>query len=238
MAQVNECTAESSSVSVPEMDLEIIRIIPQIRKKGKRPWLDTILLQMQKEGKSWEQSEIEHAIQCLEHTGKIEDRGKHGKTSYFLRDSNEESNKTNKNAAMRNSTGLTPYSEFVELRETVLSLRKIIDENIILKNRNTEKDLKEEIMLLRKEIDSLKNDIRRKDLLIKSFESVEESRKDDRSFQLPKRSLARPLPKDPWNYFSYTSNRFMPLATTMDEKYAEIVQRNSNTEAQQRLEKK
>ena len=92
-------------------------------------------------------------------------------------------------------------------------------------------------MLLRKENDSLKNDIRRKDLLIKSFENMEESRKDDRSFQLPKRSVARPLPKDPWNYLSSTSNRFMPLATTMDETYAKIVQSNSignsNREAQQ-----
>ena len=70
---------------------------------------------------SFEQSEIQHAVQRLEQNGKIEDRGKDGKTSYFLRDSKEESKKTNKIAAMGNSTGLTPYSEFVELRETVLS---------------------------------------------------------------------------------------------------------------------
>ena len=129
--------------------------------------------------------------------------------------------------------------KFVELRETILSLRKIINEKNILKNRDTEKDLKEEIMLLRKENDFLKNDIRRKDLLIKSFENMEESRKDDRSFQLPKRSVARPLPKNPWKYLSSTSNRFiqMPLATTMDETYAKIVQSNSignsNREEQQ-----
>ena len=80
MAKVNECTTESSSISVPEMDLEIIRDIPRIRKKGKRPSLVTILLQIQKEGISCEQSEIQHAIQRLEQNGKIEDRGKDGKT--------------------------------------------------------------------------------------------------------------------------------------------------------------
>eukprot|EP00112_Aurelia_sp_Birch-Aquarium-sp1_P017642 Seg411.3 transcript_id=Seg411.3/GoldUCD/mRNA.D3Y31 product="hypothetical protein" protein_id=Seg411.3/GoldUCD/D3Y31 len=188
MDEVNACTRESSMVSGPEMDSEIIKAIPQIRKKGKRPWLEKISLQIQKEGISCEHSEIEHAIQRLEQNGKIEDRGKDGNTSYFLRDSKEESIKTNKKAALGNSTGLAPYSEFVQLRETLISLRKIIDENITLRNRNTEKNLKEEIMLLRKENDPLRNYIMRKDLLIKSFEKEEESRKDDSSFQLPKRS--------------------------------------------------
>ncbi len=73
-------------MSAPEIDSEIIKAI-QIRKKGKRPWLDTILLQNKKEGISCDDSEIECAIQRLQRNGKIEDPGKDGKTSHFLRDS-------------------------------------------------------------------------------------------------------------------------------------------------------
>ena len=48
-----------------------------------------------------------------------------------------------------------------------------------------EKELKEEVLLLKKENESLKNEIRRKDLLINSMEKTEEPH--IREFQFPAR---------------------------------------------------
>ncbi len=81
--------------------------------------------------------------------------------------------------------------------------------------------MKEEITVLRKENESLRNEIQQKDLLIKSFERDDSSQnKDNLCFQIPKRTAACPMPKNPWNYPLNTRNRFMPL---VNDTYADIV---------------
>ncbi len=46
-----------------ELESEVIKAIPEIRKKWKRPWLDTILLHFKKESISSDDEKIECAIQ-------------------------------------------------------------------------------------------------------------------------------------------------------------------------------
>ena len=66
-----------------ELESEVIKAIPEIRKKGKNTWLYTILLHFKKESISSDNEKIAHAIPGLLQNGKIEERVKMEKRHIF-----------------------------------------------------------------------------------------------------------------------------------------------------------
>ena len=117
----------------------------------------------------------------------------------------------------------TPYEEFILLRtqvETLLKATKSNHGNNVVKQSEKEKELREELLLLKKENESLKNEIRRKDLLINSMEKTEKTEKPDTSeFQFPRRRNVAKIDSSisPWDCISTNNNRFTPIAPPLED---------------------
>ena len=89
--------------------------------------------------------------------------------------------------------------------------------NNTTKQFEKEKESKEEISSLKKENESLKNEMRRKDLLINSMEKTEEPQ--IREFQFPARKKVAKIDPSicPWDYISTNNNRFAPIAPPIED---------------------
>ena len=233
-----------------DMDTEIMRAINEIRSKDrKRPYCSTITTKLGKKKFTCTPSEVDDALRRLVQRKRIENRGEDGEDSYFVLDISEwpelptkENNnaKTNDKIAVE-AIKYTPLSEFLALKQQVESLRKAVEDkngvarniismeshgvarNIISRSRDLE--LKEEIALLKKENESLRNEIRRKDLIIESLQTVDtnpnnECGKHDSFLPLPepnfrlvkKRHATNESPKPTWEPFICDRNRFSPIA--------------------------
>ena len=169
-----------------DMDAEIITAINEIRSKDrKRPYCSTITTKLGKKKFTCTPNEIDEALRRLVQRKRIENRGEDGEDSYFVLDISEwpelptkenTSDKTNDIIAVE-AIERTPLSEFLSLKQQVESLRKVVEyRNGVARNnisRNSDLELKEEIALLKKENESLRNEIRRKDLIIESLQTVD-----------------------------------------------------------------
>ena len=101
--------------------------------------------------------------------------------------------------------------------ETLLKATKSNHDNNVVKQSEKEKELREELSLLKKENESLKNEIRRKDLLINSIEKTE--RPDTSEFQFPRRRNVAKIDSSisPWDCISTNNNRFTPIAPPLED---------------------
>ena len=106
--------------------------------------------------------------------GLIENRGAIGKDSFFILETPKASqvNNCKENYPKESDEATikyTPYSDFLSLRAKVEVLVKAYEGSQAAKG-TSESALKQEILLLKKENESLRNELRRKDLLIGSFD--------------------------------------------------------------------
>ena len=140
----------------------------------------------------------------------------------------------------------TPLSEFLSLKQQVESSRKAVeDRNGVARNnisRNSDLELKEEFALLKKENESLRNEIRRKDLIIESLQTVDtnpnnEGGKHDSFLPPPepnfrlvkKRHATNESPKPTWEPFICDRNRFSPIAPSeSDEEEMQFGRHNTS----------
>ena len=134
------------------------------------------------------------------------------------------------------NTKCTPYEEFILLQKQVETLQKAYRSNHgnnITTQFEKEKELKEEILLLKKENESLKNESRRKDLLINSMEKTEEPQ--IREFQFPARKKVAKIDSSicPWDYISTNNNGFAPIAPSIEDMSKCLRQRNFENETMQ-----
>ena len=221
-----------------DMDTEIITAINEIRSKDrKRPYCSTITTKLGKKKFTYTPNEVDDALRRLVQRKRIENRGEKGEDSYFVLDISEwpelptkenTNDKTNDIIAVE-AIEYTPLSEFLSLKQQVESLRKAVeDKNGVARNnisRSRDLELKEEIALLKKENESLRNEIRRKDLIIESLQTVDtnpnnECGKHDSLLPLPepnfrlvkKRHATNESPKPTWEPFICDRNRFSPIA--------------------------
>eukprot|EP00112_Aurelia_sp_Birch-Aquarium-sp1_P022410 Seg6307.1 transcript_id=Seg6307.1/GoldUCD/mRNA.D3Y31 product="hypothetical protein" protein_id=Seg6307.1/GoldUCD/D3Y31 len=221
-----------------DMDTKIINAINEMRAKDrKRPYCSTITTKLGKKKFTCTPSEVDDALGSLVQQKRIENRGEDGDDSYFVLDTSEwpelprKENANNKtdNVIAVESTKYTPLSEFLSLKQQVELLRTVVenkDEVTRARSNLNRRDLelKEEISLLKKENESLRNEIRRKDLMIESFQTVDinannEDGKHD-SFSISKQNFrvfkkkhaANESPKPTWEPFICDRNRFSPIA--------------------------
>ena len=157
-----------------DMNDNILKAIIKIREKDKkRPCRETIYRYFIKSGLTHSISEVESGIQRLVMEGLIENRGEPGKDSLFILDGGKKDPRVTVNdeegKEVDTSVKYTTYDEFLALRAKVEILMKAYEGTHAAKGMSNS-DLKEEIQLLRKENESLRNELRRKDILINSIE--------------------------------------------------------------------
>ena len=124
------------------------------------------------------------------------------------------------NSCLNASAKCTPYEEFILLRtqvETLLKASRSNHGNNVGKQSEKGKELKEELLLLKKENESLKNEISRKDLFINSMEKTEKP--DTTEFQFPRRRNVTKIDSSisTWGYISTNNNRFTPIAPPIED---------------------
>ena len=201
-----------------KLEDEIIKAIPEIREKGhKKPTTDTIIKRFEQKNSSHKACEIKVAVERLIKRGQVENRGKNGEESLYV--VTPDTMQMPKPCPCAN-TKCTPYEEFILLQKQVETLQKAYRSNHgnnTTKQLEKEKELKEEILLLKKENESLKNEIRRKDLLINSMEKTEEPQ--IREFQFPARKKVAKIDSSicPWDYISTNNNRFAPITPPIED---------------------
>ena len=175
------------------MDTKIISAINEIRGKDrKRPYCSMITTKLGKKKFTCTSREVDDALRRLMKRKQIENRGEDGEDSYFVLDISEwpelpreenTNDKTNDIVAFE-AVKCTSLSEFLSLKEQVGSLMKAVEEkNEFTRNsisRRKDLELKVEISLLKKENESLRNEIRRKDLVIESFQTVDTNANDEK----------------------------------------------------------
>lgn len=200
-----------------KLEVEIIKAIPEIRKSHKKPAIDTITKRFEQKSSSYNAGEITEAVERLIKRGQVENRGKNGEESLYV--VTPDIIQRPKACPCAN-TKCTPYEEFILLQKQVETLQKAPRSNHgnnTSKQSEKEKELKEELLLLKKENESLKNEIRRKDLLIDSMEKTEEPHISE--FQFPKRrNVAKIYSSNcPWDYISTNNNRFTAIAPPLED---------------------
>ena len=241
-----------------DMDTEIITAINEIRSKDrKRPYCSTITTKLGKKKFTCTPNEVDDALRRLVQRKRIENRGEKGEDSYFVLDISEwpelptkenTNDKTNDIIAVE-AIEYTPLSEFLSLKQQVESLRKAVeDKNGVARNnisRSRDLELKEGIALLKKENESLRNEIRRKDLIIESLETVDtnpnnECGKHDSLLPLPepnfrlvkKRHATNESPKPTWEPFICDRNRFSPIAPSESDEEGRQFGKHNTTKIQ------
>ena len=155
-----------------DMNDNRLKAIIKIREKDKkRPCKETIYRYFIKSGLTHSISEVESGIQRLVMEGLIENRGEPGKDSLFILDGGKKDPRVNDEEGKEVDTSVkyTTYDEFLALRAKVEILMKAYEGTHAAKGMSVS-NLKEEIQLLRKENESLRNELRRKDILINSIE--------------------------------------------------------------------
>ena len=196
----------------------IIKAIPEIREKGhKKPTINTITKRLEQENCSYSEGEIKEAVERLIRRGQVENRGKNGEESLYVVTPDV---MQKPNPCPNANAKCTPYEEFILLRtqvETLLKASRSNHGNNVGKQSEKEKELKEELLLLKKENESLKNEIRRKDLLINSMEKTEKP--DTSEFQFPRRRNVAKIDSSisPWDCISTSNNRFTPIAPPLED---------------------
>ena len=157
------------------MEDKILKAIVDIRgKTHHRPWKTTIYDHFVKEGIKCSMEEVETSLNHLVQNGLIENRGAIGKDSFFILEAPQASqvNNCKENDSKEKDEATikcTPYSDFLSLRAKVEVLVKAYEGSQAAKG-TSEAELKQEILLLKKENESLRNELRRKDLLIRSLD--------------------------------------------------------------------
>ena len=241
-----------------DMDTEVITAINEIRTKDrKRPYCSTITTKLGKRKITCTSNEVDDALRRLVQRKRIENRGEDGEDSYFVLDISEwpelptkknANDKTNDTIAVE-TVKYTPLSEFLSLKQQVESLRKSVKEkNEFTRNsisRSKELELKEEISLLKKENESLRNEIRRKNLVIESFQSDDtyaskESGKygsfnpiPEPNFKIVKKNHAcNESPKPTWEPFICDRNRFSPIAPSESDEEEMLLGLHNTTKNQ------
>ena len=147
------------------MEDKILKAIIDIRcKTHHRPWKTTIYDHLVKEGIKCSIKEVEASLSRLEQNGLIENRGTIGKDSFFILDAPKASQvnncKENDSKEREEATiKYTPYSDFISLRAKVEVLVKAYEVSQAAKG-TSESKLKQEILLLKKENESLRNELR------------------------------------------------------------------------------
>ncbi len=237
------------------MDEKILKAITDIRGKNHhRPCKQTLIEYFLKEGFDCNKEEIEVSLNRLVENGLIENRGAIGKDSFFIieepkrqsskvnnsqrtEDENESEDNSEKNEEITNKTRYTLYSDFLSLRAKVEILVKAHEGSQAAKG-TSEQDLKEEIALLKKENESLRIELRRKDLLINSIEignpyfnnlgqtqSFHGNQSSSNVFVLPNKrhSKRSQMQKPSWEPIENHANRFELLAhPDIEETYASV----------------
>eukprot|EP00794_Sanderia_malayensis_P014877 gene14877-16423_t len=234
------------------MDEKILKAITDIRSKNDhRPCKLTIRDYFLKEGFDDSAEDIELGLNRLAQNGLIENRGAIGKDSFFIleesksqsskvnnsqqtEDGNESNKASEEEEEDKNKTRYTLFSDFLSLRAKVEILVKAYEGS----QGTNESDLKQEITLLKKENESLRNELRRKDLLISNIEmgnsyynfhesqnnsNIEKNCKN--AFALPNKrhSTRSQLQKPSWEPIERHANRFesLPRPDTV-ETYASV----------------
>ena len=152
-----------------------MKAIVDIRGKTlQRPWKTTIYDHFVKEGIKCSIEEVETSLNRLVQNDLIKNRGANGKDSFFILDAPKASQVNNckeNNPKEKDEATIkyTPYSDFISLRAKVEVLVKAYEGSQAAKG-TSESELKQEILLLKKENEALRNELRRKDLLIGCFE--------------------------------------------------------------------
>ena len=163
-----------SSVVERDMNDNVLKAIIKIREKDrKRPCKETIYRYFTKSGLTYSISELEAGLQRLVMEGQIENRGEPGKDSLFILDGVQKDSivpvNDDEGKDVATAVKYTPYDDFLQLRAKVEILLKAYEGSHAAKG-TSHSDLKEEIQLLRKENESLRNEIRRKEILINSIQ--------------------------------------------------------------------
>ena len=241
-----------------DMDTEVITAINEMGAKDrKRPYCSTITTKLGKKKFTCTSSEVDDALRRLVQRKRIENRGEDGEDSFFVLDISEwpelprkenANDKTNHTIAVE-AIKYTPLSEFLSLKQQVESLRKAVEEkNEFTKNsisRSKDLELKEEISLFKKENESLRNEIRRKDLVIESFLTDDTNANDESgkhhsfnpipepNFRIVKKKHAcNESPKPTWEPFICDRNRFSPIAPSESDEEEMLLGLHNTTKNQ------
>lgn len=176
MAELDKVNNDKIGIGV-----EIMKAINEIREKKKRPCEDTIMAFFEKKSIGVQRESVASALTRLEEAKLIENRMKNGDDSYFVLDSRKIEEEAEIRFISCNDAGkFTPYLEFLNLQKTVESLKIAVEEKIESKGQpmgiHTERILREETAQLKNENESLKNELKRKELILQSIQNRETSK--------------------------------------------------------------
>eukprot|EP00112_Aurelia_sp_Birch-Aquarium-sp1_P025703 Seg87.3 transcript_id=Seg87.3/GoldUCD/mRNA.D3Y31 product="hypothetical protein" protein_id=Seg87.3/GoldUCD/D3Y31 len=221
------------------MEKIIIDLINKTRKNSKRPYSESIWNQMQKDGHKFDFNSVAETLRAMQHAGLIENRPYKGEESFYVIDGaaavsisedeirKEENNISKTSTNMVDSdcqkncqTKFTPYEKFVALRHMVLEMQDTVQSSCSSSEALATKD---DIEKLKNENEFLKNELRRKNLIIESLQATplpdpnlqygEGLGSFGEGFIFPQRKhVARQHTATPWQPMLYNfDNRFTPL---------------------------
>ena len=220
------------------MEKIIIDLINKTRKNSKRPYSESIWTQMQKDGHKFDFNSVEETLRAMQFAGLIENRPYKGEESFYVIDGaaavsicEDEIRKEDDNISItstnmvesdcqkKSQTKFTPYEEFVALRHMVIEMQDTVRSSC----SSSEVATKDDIEQLKKENEFLKNELRRKNLIIESLQATplpdpklqygEGLDSFGEGFIFPQRKhVARQHIANPWLPKLYNfDNRFTPL---------------------------